>query len=276
MLKKAVNEGYSVPAFNIFNELSARAIVRTCEEMGAPVILQTSVSTVRQVGPEALIGFLRGLAERASIPVAVHLDHCTDVGLAKKCVDLGWSSVMIDASKEPLAVNIQKTREVVQYAAATNVSVEGELGAIVGVEDHIVVSEDDARLASVADSVVFVRETGVDAFAPAVGTAHGLYKAEPRLDFDRFQRIRESVPAPLVVHGGTGLSDEAFHRFVALGASKINISTALKVAYCGGLKGFFEGNPGCGNPLKVDACAYGSIAGVCKTVVQLFSASNRA
>ena len=276
MLKKAVDEGYSVPAFNIVNELTARAIVKTSEALRAPVILQTSVGTVKEIGPESLIGFLRGLAERAGVPVAIHLDHCTDVALAKKCVDLGWSSVMIDASREPLAENIRKTREVVLYASAGGVSVEGELGAIGGVEDHIAVSEEDARLASVEDSVTFVRETGVDAFAPAVGTAHGLYKAEPRLDFGRFERIRRSVDVPLVVHGGTGLSDEAFHRFVSLGASKINISTALKAAYLGALRAFFEQNPDCGNPLKADASAYARVAELCETFVRLFSAAGRA
>ncbi len=209
MLQKASEQGYALGAFNIVNELSARAVVKTCEELRAPVILQTSTATVKQIGVKSLIGFLKSLADNASVPVSVHLDHCKDLNLCRACIDAGWSSIMIDASHLPLDGNIGETREIVEYAKGRNVSVEGELGAIGGVEDDISVSEDDAHLASTKNSIRFVEETGVDIFAPAIGTAHGLYKGEPKLNFERFEEIRKAVAPPLVIHGGTGLAPDS-------------------------------------------------------------------
>ncbi len=276
MLQAAVSGGYAVGAFNIVNEPTARAVVICCEALSAPVILQTSVSTVRQIGIGALIGFLKPLAERATVPVAIHLDHCKDPNLAKACVDAGWSSVMIDTSHMPLMENIAITADVVRYASPKGVSVEGELGAIGGVEDDLIVGEDDARLADVGSSLRYVRETGIHAFAPAIGTAHGLYKGVPNLRFDRFSAIREAVSVPLVIHGGTGLSDETFRTLVGLGASKINISTALKLAYLDGIRSFLAEHPDASDPLKLDASAAGSVTQMAQAHILLFGADNKA
>ena len=276
MLQRASKAGYAVGAFNIVNELSARAVVQACEELGAPVILQTSTATVKQIGVTSLIGFIKGLAENAGVPVSVHLDHCKDLSLCRACIDAGWSSIMIDASHLPLNENIAQTREIVEYAAGKNVSVEGELGAIGGVEDDISVSEEDAHLASLESSIVFCKETGVDIFAPAIGTAHGLYKGEPKLNFERFEAIRKTVPQPLVVHGGTGLAPEVFKRLIGLGAAKINISTALKLAYLSGIKAFMDENPGNGNPLKLDLFVENRIKEMAKEHIRLFGTENRA
>lgn len=276
LLADAHQNHYAIPAFNILNELSAKAIVQASAELNAPLILQTSVSTVKQIGPQRLIGFLKNLAEIYPIPICVHLDHCTDVELAKRCIDLGWSSVMIDASRLPLEENIAVTRLIVDYAHERHVTVEGELGAISGVEDNISVEESDAHLASVEDSIRFMRETQVDAFAPAVGTAHGLYHHEPHISFERFEEISAHASSPLVVHGGTGLSDEVFRRFIELGAAKINISTAIKHAYCGAAYDFLshaEPNP---NPLKMDAQIEESIQAVASRLIQLFGAAHQA
>lgn len=276
MLEHAAQKGYAVGAFNIVNELTARAVVDACAEQKAPVILQTSVSTVRKIGVRTLMGFLRPLADAASIPVAVHLDHCTDIALAKACMDAGWSSIMVDASHLPLEANIAATREVVAYVQGRDISVEGELGAIGGVEDNISVAAEDARLATVEDSITYTRETGIQAFAPAIGTAHGLYKGEPKLDFERFCAIRASVTQPLVVHGGTGLADEVFRRLVALGAAKINISTALKEAYLGGMRDFVAEQPDCGNPLKADAFIAERVADMVRRHIALFGTAGKA
>ncbi|MCL2539387.1 MAG: class II fructose-bisphosphate aldolase, partial [Oscillospiraceae bacterium] len=205
MLREATEKGYAVGAYNILNELTARAVVRACEEMRTPVILQTSTSTVKQIGINDIMGFLRSIAENTDIPVSVHLDHCKDLDLCRACVDAGWPSIMVDASHLPLDENIAKTREIVEYAAKKGVSVEGELGAISGVEDDISVSDSESHLASLKDSITFTEQTGVDLFAPAIGTAHGMYKGEPKLDFDRFDEIKRAVSQPLVIHGGTGL-----------------------------------------------------------------------
>ena len=276
MFQQATAEGYAVGAFNILNELTARAVVDVSAELSAPVILQTSTSTVKQIGVKNLIGFLRAIAENAAIPVSVHLDHCKDLELAKACIDAGWPSIMIDSSHLPLDENIASTRSIVEYASARDVSVEGELGAIGGVEDDISVSDDDARLASVKDSITFTKETKIDLFAPAIGTAHGLYKGEPKLDFDRFTEIKKAVPQPLVVHGGTGLAPAVFKKLISLGASKINISTALKGAYLGGAKKFLEENPAVSNPLKLDAYLETRVKEMAREHIELFGTSGHA
>lgn len=274
ILQQASSSGYAVGAYNILNELTARAVVKACEEMGTPVILQTSTSTVKQIGIKELIGFLINIAENASIPVSVHLDHCKDPELCYACVDAGWPSIMIDASHLPLAENISITRKIAEYAAKKGVSVEGELGAISGVEDEISVKDDESHLASLADSIAFCEKSGADLFAPAIGTAHGMYKGEPKLDFERFAEIKKAVKQPLVIHGGTGLSTEAFKKLISLGASKINISTALKISYLSSIKTYMSDKDENSNPLKLDAFVENSIMEMAKEHNEIFGAVN--
>lgn len=200
-LQDARTHRCAVGAFNIFNHLSARAVVKAAEELNVPVILQTSVVTVKEFGPAQLAAMLRPLAEEASVNVLVHLDHCQDIDLAKDCVDAGWDAVMYDGSRLSTEENIAGCREVVEYAHRSGVQVEGELGRIVGVEDAVKVSEDDASLAGLEDSIRFVRESGIDAFAPAIGTAHGVYVGKPRIKFDLVEQLKEAVDAPVVIHG---------------------------------------------------------------------------
>ena len=275
ILQSATRDGYAIGAFNILNELTARAVVSACEEMRAPVILQTSTATVKQIGVKSIIGFLISIADNASIPVSVHLDHCKDVDLCRACVDAGWPSVMIDASHLPLADNISQTCEVMDYAAKRGVCVEGELGAIAGVEDDINVSGQDAYLASLEDSITYTGQTGIALFAPAIGTAHGLYKGAPKLNLQRFEEIRRAVPQSLVVHGGTGLAPDVFKKLIKLGASKINISTAVKIAYLSAIKEFMSENPDNANPLKLDAYVEKRVVEVAKEHVLIFGAENR-
>jgi len=263
---------YAVPAYNILNHLTLKAVIEECEGGRSPVIIQTSVATVKFYGPENLARMVKSEIELAGIPVTLHLDHCTDPELAKKCVDYGWSSVMFDGSSKPFEENISLTKEIADYAHPKGVSVEGELGAILGVEDHIKVAEEDAHLADVKQSAEFVQKTGIDAFAPAVGTAHGMYKGEPKLDFDRFSEIRSVIgDVPLVVHGGTGLSGEAFDRFIRLGAAKINVSTAIKQAYMKSVRLFDEEN----NPLVFDRHVIDSVREVVKEHNELFRSVGR-
>lgn len=275
LLSAAAQNGYAVGAFNIVNELTARAVVRASEELDAPVILQTSVSTVRQIGVESLAGFLRAVGANARVPVAVHLDHCREVALAKACVDAGWTSVMLDASHLPLEENIAMTREVADYARGKNVSVEGELGAVGGTEDNIHVAEDELHLAGVEESVIYARESGIDIFAPAIGTAHGLYKGTPRLDYDRFSAIRQAVPQPMVIHGGTGLAPEVFRGLIKLGAAKINISTALKYAYLDSIRMFLREYPMETNPLRLDAHVEKAVRAMAAQHIELFGTKGR-
>ncbi len=276
VMQPAARDGYAVAAFNIVNFQTAQAIVQAAEAIRSPLILQTSVSTVKAIGAEPLIHFLRHLAKAAAVPVAIHLDHCTDIDLALRCADLGWSSVMIDLSKRPFEENMRETALVAAYCHARGVSVEGELGAILGVEDHIVVSERDATLADPALSVEYCRETKIDAFAPAIGTAHGLYKGVPNVEFDLLRTITDRVECPTVVHGGTGLSDEAFRRCVENGAAKINISTAVKIAWCQSLLSYLQAHAEENNPLKSDAAAMKAVAEIATVHMKLFGSADRA
>jgi ketose-bisphosphate aldolase len=232
---KASEGKYAVGAFNITNIIQMKAVVDAAIEKNAPLIIQTSVTPAEFIGPEVLVAIYRVIAEAAPIPISLHLDHCTDVAFCKVCADAGYTNIMIDASKQPFEENIKQTKEVADYCHAIGgISVEGELGTVSGVEDQIKVSEDESALCNPQQAIQFVEQTGVDIFAPAIGTAHGVYKTKnPKVDFDRLGQINHLlnnniVRTPLVVHGGTGLSEEYSRKLVQMGGAKFNVSTELK------------------------------------------------
>lgn len=271
ILENARKNHYAVGAFNIVNHLTAKAAVEAAEELKQPIILQTSVKTVKAFGIKEMMDFLKPIVENAKVDVAIQLDHSTDVAFTKACIDGGWSSVMYDGSKLPLNENIANTREIIAYAKPKNVTVEGELGAIVGVEDDIYVKEGDGAHAKPADCRVYLKETGINAFAPAIGTAHGVYKGEINIDYDLFEKINGFSKCPLVLHGGTGLTDEMFHRLIALGASKVNISTAIKIAYCQGMATYTQTHRDQNDPLKLDAFTKEEVKKVVTNHIRFFS-----
>jgi ketose-bisphosphate aldolase len=234
MLRAARDGRYAVGAFNIVDYGSTVAVVRAAEERNAPVIIQTSVKTVRFWGYSAIVSWLRQLAGDSPAPVALHLDHCKDVDVVEQCIAVGWTSVMIDASALPFEENLATTRKVVAMAEAAGVSVEAELGEIGGVEDDKIVSDESAHLADPEKAVAFCRELKLAAFAPAIGTAHGVYKGEPKLAFDRLETIAQRTGVPIALHGGTGLGDEVFRKCISLGCAKVNISTQIKYAFIDG------------------------------------------
>jgi len=274
LLRKAKDEKYAIAAFNIFNHLTARAVIRVAEDLSSPVILQTSPGTVKFYGPKELANMLIPMAERTSVPVVVHLDHCTETSLAIDCLNAGWTSIMLDGSHLPLRENIKATHEIVKYAYSCDASVEGELGTIAGVEEDIVINSGNESLVSLGDAIIFVKETGIDAFAPAIGTNHGLYKNAPKINFSLFSDIVRNIDCPCVVHGGTGLEENVFEELVMLGATKINISTAIKIAYTTGFKkSLTEDNL---NPLKIDKYVSESIESVVKKHLLLFGSVHKA
>jgi ketose-bisphosphate aldolase len=184
---------------------------------------------------DVLVAIFRTIAESAPIPICLHLDHCTEVDYCKACADSGYTNIMIDASKQSFEENIRQTKEVVDYSHSVgNISVEGELGTVGGVEDQIKVAEDETQLANPAQAVEFVERTGLDIFAPAIGTAHGVYKTKnPKVDFERLATINKmlnnnGVKTPLVVHGGTGLPEDYIQKLIEAGGAKFNVSTELK------------------------------------------------
>ncbi len=231
----AAKNGWAVGAFNVTDLLQFEAVVEAAIEKRAPVIVQTSVKPSQFLGTQMMVNIYRTLAESAPVPVCLHLDHCTTIDYCKKCADTGYTNIMIDASKQSYEENIRQTKEVVDYCHSIgNISVEGELGTVGGVEDQVIVAEDEAQLANPQQSVEFVERTGVDIFAPAIGTAHGVYKVKnPKIDFERMAIIHkmlnsDGIKTPLVVHGGTGLPDDYIVKLLAAGGAKFNVSTELK------------------------------------------------
>jgi tagatose 1,6-diphosphate aldolase GatY/KbaY len=231
----AAKNHYAVGAFNVTDLLQFEAVIDAAVETKSPVIVQTSVKPSQFLGTAMMVAIYRTLAEKAPVPVVLHLDHCTEIDYCKKCADAGYTNIMIDASKQAYEENIRQTKEVVDYChKAGNISVEGELGTVSGVEDQIKVSSDEAQLANPKQAVEFVERTGVDIFAPAIGTAHGVYTTKnPKVDFDRLATINKmlngnGIKTPLVVHGGTGLPEDYIKKLLAAGGAKFNVSTELK------------------------------------------------
>jgi len=232
---EAAKGKYAVGAFNITDLIQLEAVVEAAKEKKAPLIIQTSVKPSKFLDRHVLVAIYRTLAEAAPIPICLHLDHCTDVEYCKQCADAGYTNIMIDASKQTFEENIRQSKEVVDYCHSVgNLSVEAELGTVSGVEDQVKVAEDEAALANPAQVAEFVERTGVDIFAPAIGTAHGVYKTKnPRIDFDRLGKINQilnggGIKTPLVVHGGTGLPEDYIKRLIEMGGAKFNVSTELK------------------------------------------------
>jgi len=236
MLAAARKGGYGIGAFNILDYNSARAVVRGAEALQAPVIVQTSVKTVRFWGGRAVAQWMRELASNSPVPVALHLDHCPDLAVIRECVEVGWTSVMIDASHLPFEENLSLTRQALEIAEAAGVGVEAELGEIGGVEDDKQVADEDACLVDPEKAMVFCA-LPLAVFAPAIGTAHGVYKHKPKIAFDRLEELSRRTEMPFALHGGTGLSDETFERCIQLGCAKVNISTQLKHSF---INGFVE------------------------------------
>jgi ketose-bisphosphate aldolase len=276
MLSKAAADGYGVGAFNILDFNSAKAVVSAAEELGAPVIIQTSAKTVTFWGSRTLMGWMRDLADKAKVPVAVHLDHCKDLNLIGECIDAGWTSVMIDASARPFEENLSLSRQVVEMARPKGVTVEAELGAIVGVEDDIHVKEQDAHLADPKQAIEFCACVQPDCFAPAIGTAHGVYKGEPKIAYDVLEQVARATRVPIALHGGTGLADEVFKRCISLGCAKVNISTQIKYAFIDGFIAYHQAHNTQYDPLKVLRAQSDEMKKGIAENIQLFGSAGKA
>jgi fructose-bisphosphate aldolase class II len=230
ILAPAVREKYGVAAINIVNDLTLEAVLAGAVEAQAPVIVQTSVKTVKSIGAPVLFAMWEAMTAGIEVPVTLHLDHCPERAVITECLRTGWNSVLFDASQLPVEENLRQTIEVVAEAREYGADVEGEIEAITGVEDDHG-SDAEAARQSLEVSLDFIRRTGVDVFAPAIGNAHGVYKHEPVLDFQRVSDIVAAHPIPIALHGGSGLTDEQFRDLIARGCAKVNISTALKMTY---------------------------------------------
>lgn len=250
MLKRAQQGGYAVPAFNIHNLETVQVIVETASEMGSPVILAGTPGTYDYAGTDYMINICKEAAHKHSIPLVLHLDHHEDLQDIRTKVDHGIRSVMIDGSHHAFDQNIEIVRSVVQYCNRFDASVEAELGRLGGQEDDLIVDSADALMTDPASAAEFVRRTGIDSLAVAIGTAHGLYKAEPKLDFSRLDKIRSVVDIPLVLHGASGVPDEMVRRCIELGVCKVNVATELKIAFSNAVKQHFAEHPDANDPRK--------------------------
>ena len=230
MLDRALADRYAVGAFNIVNDLTIEAVLAAAVEERAPVILQTSVKTVRMYGDRTLFDIFRAIADDVAVPVTLHLDHCPERSVITECLEAGWNSVLFDAHELEVAENLRQTTEVVAEARRHGAHVEGEIEGIQGVEDGV--GSDAASVQQSLDVAIdFIQRSGVDCFAPAIGNAHGQYRAAPVLDHQRVTDLVEATGVPMALHGGTGLSAEQFQDLIARGCAKVNISTALKESF---------------------------------------------
>jgi fructose-bisphosphate aldolase class II len=231
MLERARAGGYGVGAFSAHNAETIQAILAAAEEEQAPVMIQIGQRVIRSIGMEPMVRMVESFGRKIEATVAIHLDHGNAFEQAIEAIQLRFQSVMYDGSHHPLDTNIAITRKVAEAAHAVGISVEGELGRIGGVEDDISVDEKDAMITDAAEAIRFVEETGIDSLAISIGTAHGLYKGEPKLRFDRLAEIASVISLPLVLHGGSGVPDEAIRKAISLGIAKINVDTELRQAF---------------------------------------------
>ncbi len=293
MYKRANKEYYAIGQFNVNNMEFVQSALDAAEELKSPAILALSTSALKYGGFDYIINIIRTGAARVSVPVALHLDHGEKIEDAKKCIDGGFTSVMIDASHESFEENIRITKEVVKMAHPKNIAVEAELGRLGGIEDNIKVDEKDAILTDPVQAEEFVRRTGVDALAVAVGTSHGAYKfkAEAKLAMDRIAAIKKKTGIPLVLHGASGVKpemiekaekygaklpgakgvpDEAYREAIKLGINKVNIDTDLRLTWVGAVRQILMEKPEVFDPRKILGPARDAVRDVIMEKMKIF------
>lgn len=248
MLTKARHGGYAVPAFNIHNLETLQVVVETAAEMRSPLIVAGTPGTFSYAGTGNIIAIAGDLAKTYNQPLAIHLDHHEDFDDIAQKVQAGIRSAMIDGSHLPFADNVALVKRVADYCHRYDVSVEAELGRLGGQEDDLVVDSKDALYTHPQQAREFVTLTGIDSLAVAIGTAHGLYTATPKLDFERLEAIRNQVDVPLVLHGASGLSTADIRRAIGLGICKVNVATELKIAFSDALKTYLAVHPDASDP----------------------------
>lgn len=236
-------------AFNVENMEMVQAVVSAAEEMHSPVILQTTPSTVKYAGLDYYYANVKAAAEKSSVPVVIHLDHGNSFALAMQALRTGYTSVMIDGSHEPFEENVMLSKAVADACRPSGVTVEAELGKVGGKEDDLD-GGDDNPYTDPWEAKEFVERTGVDALAVGIGTAHGVYKGTPKLQFDILSKIREKVDIPLVLHGTSGVPDEDVKECIRRGICKVNYATDLRIAYTEGVHEVLDQNPATIDPKK--------------------------
>jgi len=276
LLAAAKAKKYAVGQFNMNNLEFTQAIVDAAAEERSPLIFGVSEGALKYMGLEYTVAMAKAAADKYDIPVALHLDHGSTFDVVMKCIRAGFTSVMFDGSHHPFEENIALTKKVVEAAHAVGVSVEGELGTIGGVEDDLSVAEEDAQFAKPEEAIRFWEETCVDALALAVGTAHGIYKGEPRIRYDIIEAVAGKIQAPVVLHGGSGVPDEFIRKSISHGVGKINVNTENQVAFTGTIRDILTAKPDMIDPRKYLGPARDAIKEVVKSKIRLFGSNNQA
>ncbi|MGI6129863.1 MAG: class II fructose-1,6-bisphosphate aldolase [bacterium] len=276
VLARAREGKYAVGAFNANNLEIVQAILAAAEGQNSPVIVQASQGALKYAGLEQITAMVKTAAAAASVPVVLHLDHGTDFDQVMRCIHAGFSSVMIDASQYPLDENIKRVQAVVKVARAVGVSVEAELGRISGTEEQVSVSEQEASFTDPGEAARFVEETGVDALAVSIGTAHGLYQGEPKLDLERLSKIKALTDVPIVLHGASGITAEAIRAAVERGVCKINIDTDLRQTFTNRMREIMTEKPQEIDPRKILGPAREALQQAVESKMMLFGSSGQA
>lgn len=276
LMAQAEAGNYAIGAFNINNMEIVQAIMAAAREEQSPVILQASQGAIKYAGIDYITALARVAVAEAGVPAALHLDHGPSFQQAMECIRSGFSSVMYDGSHLPLEENIAITRQVVKAAQTVGVSVEGEIGRLVGIEEHIQVSELEGALTDPQEAKRFAEETDIDMIAVAIGSRHGFYKGEPKLDFERLAAIRNLVDIPIVLHGGSGIPESHIRQAIDLGVRKINIDTELRDVFVRTAGKVMEENPDEIDPRKILGPAREQMKERVKEKMRLFGSSGRA
>lgn len=276
LLEAAEKGKYAVGAFNCNNMEIVQAIVAAAEAERSPVIIQASQGAIKYAGLDYVVALCNAAAKGATVPIALHLDHGTDMEQVIKCITGGFTSVMYDGSAKPFEENVAMTKKVIEIAQAAGVSTEAELGKLGGIEDHINVSERDAMMTDPQEALRFVQETGVDSLAVAIGTAHGPYKLPPKLDFERLEKIRSLIDTPIVLHGSSGVPAEDLIRAIKLGVRKVNIDTNIREAFCNTLRETLAQMPQEIDPRKILGPSREAMVKVIREKIQIFGSNGKA
>lgn len=274
IVSRAFEERYGVAAINVVNDLTMEAVLAAAEELRAPLIVQTSVKTVVSIGADVLFAMWKAMTDRLTVPVELHLDHCPDREVISLCLRQGWNSVLFDGSKLSVEENTEQTLEVVKEARAYGAMVEGEIEPFKRVED--MADDERGNEQSLATALDFIRTTGVDVYAPAIGNAHGMYRAAPKLDNQRVTDIVEATGIPVALHGGTGMTAEQFSDLIARGCAKVNISTALKIHFMQSGYDYMTEHPGEYDPPKLFARQRSDVLAMAKDHMRMFGSEGKA
>ena len=274
MLLDAQKGGYAVGAFNVENMEMVMAVIAAAEELRAPLMLQTTPSTIKYAGLDMYLANVTAAAERASVPVCLHLDHGDSFDLAMRALRTGYTSIMIDGSHNVFEENIAVTKAVADACRPSGIPVEAELGKVGGKEDDLDGGEGNGYTDPL-EAKEFVERTGVTSLAVAIGTAHGVYKGVPKLDLDRLAEIRKVVDIPLVLHGASGLSEEAVVESIKRGICKVNFATELRIAYTDGVKEFLAANPDAFDPKKYGKVAMEHVKAIVETRMKMCGCTDR-